>query len=325
MGQLDGGIVGQSAGNSGGTVICEQCFSTGVIGNFAGGIFGDYAGNGGTAQAIKCYTTGSIGGNGGGIFGRYAGNNGLATAEKCYSRGNIGADGGGIFGIGAGSSGGTTTATNCYSNGIVTTVGKGIYGTGKVNGTETNCYSANGSWSTATANSNLTGVPSGVIVGATWVGRGVDQPYELSEFGYTPYSIININSSTKTLIETYSASIKQGETTISAIVSGKSYEILEISDGDPSSYNTITINSTTGVISTTSSTVAGLYTIYVRNTGSYNITTFELTITNAQNYTVLNGLIFSNIKNKKLLKTIIRQLINTDVTDKTEEVIYDLV
>lgn len=40
----------------------------------------------------------------------------------------------------------------------------------------------------------------------------------------------------------------------------------------------ITMNDNTGVISTTSSTMSGTYTLTLRNTGSYNITTFSLTI-----------------------------------------------
>lgn len=39
------------------------------------------------------------------------------------------------------------------------------------------------------------------------------------------------------------------------------------------------MNASTGVISTTNSTIAETYTITLRNTGSYNITTFNLTDT----------------------------------------------
>ena len=46
-----------------------------------------------------------------------------------------------------------------------------------------------------------------------------------------------------------------------------------------SSYSTITIDSTTGAISTTANTIPGNYTIYVYNTGSYNITSYVLSVT----------------------------------------------
>jgi len=63
-------------------------------------------------------------------------------------------------------------------------------------------------------------------------------------------------------------------------VSGKSYEILQIFLGDPSSYGTITIDSNTGVVSTTSATTAteegDYYEIVIRNEGSYNITEMVL-------------------------------------------------
>jgi hypothetical protein len=60
-----------------------------------------------------------------------------------------------------------------------------------------------------------------------------------------------------------------------------SYSLLNKSGGDPLSYETITTNSSTGEISTTSSTIPGTYTFTIRNTGSYNITTFNLTVTSA--------------------------------------------
>jgi hypothetical protein len=83
--------------------------------------------------------------------------------------------------------------------------------------------------------------------------------------------------------------LKSSESTSSAIISGKSYQILEkklityngsdvtltVFDDD-----TITIDSTTGVISTTSSTPMGTYKIYIRNNGSYHISEYNLIINN---------------------------------------------
>jgi hypothetical protein len=188
---------------------------------------------------------------------------------------------GGIFGADAGQNGGNASATNCYSTGSISSGGGGIFGSnaGEDGGTAiaTNCYSANGSWSDSSANSNLQGTPSGVV-GNFWVSTGVNQPYELNNICYIPYSINNINTVNNTLIQNYSQNIQPGQSSIPAIISGQSYSILQILNGDPSSYGTITIDNNTGVISTTNQTVSETYTIYLRNTGSYNITTFTLTV-----------------------------------------------
>jgi len=282
IGQDGGGIVGQAGGNNGGNVFCRYCWSTGEIGTgdiggSAGGIYGSGAGEAGAASARICYSEGIIGTEGGGIYGSFAGQtSGSADASLCYSRGDIGTDGGGIFGANAADAGGTTTATNCYSSGTWTVGDRGIYGTGEQSGaTSSNCYSANGAWTNSAANAALDNTPiPPAIVGNEWVSTGTDMPYELRFFGYSPYSITNITDSAS-LNQVYVVSITAGESTPAAIVSGKSYEILQIFLGDPSSYGTITIDSNTGVVSTTSATSAtegGYYEIFIRNEGSYNIT-----------------------------------------------------
>lgn len=282
--QTDGGIIGQFAGQNGGSVICENCWTTGVIYNGAGGIFGQFAGyNGGNAYAKKCYSNGTIRATAGGIFGRYAGRDGSSTAEKCYSTGNIGNSGGGIYGLSAANYGnngtdtGSTSAINCYSSGIITTNGTGIYGSGKGTGAyNTNCYYANGNWNSSSANSSLSGTPSPYI-GTTWVFTGINQPYELLNMGYIPYSITNISNDYK-LIQTYTEQMYAGESSSSAIINSKNYVILEKSGGNSSSYSSITIDNTTGIINTTNNTIPGTYSLYIRNEGSYNITLFTLTV-----------------------------------------------
>ena len=271
-----GGIIGATAAYAGGQVICENCFSTATI--TGGGIFGQLAGfGGGTARAINCYSQGNTSGNqAGGIFGFRAGRDGTATAENCYSQGVIGTDAGGIFGPQSGTAGGTTSATNCYSSGTITTSGNGIYGSASANQVVTNCYFANGSWNSTTANTSLTGTPNPVI-GTTWVATVLGSPYELNNMGYTPYTFTNI-SSTNSLVQTYSASVNPGNSSSNAILDFLDYTILQKSGGDPSSYETITIDVNLGSISTTSETAPGTYTLYIRNIGSYNITTFNLTI-----------------------------------------------
>lgn len=283
-----GGIIGFYAGRNGGAVTCESCWSTGAIsGANAGGIFGYEAANtNGFARAFKCYSFGAISGdNAGGIFGALAGTSATAQAENCYSQGSIGANSGGIFGGYAGTTGGSTPAINCYSWGAFTTTGTGIYGPNAVDDSGSNCYSANGSWSDATANTRLTGTPNypTTLIGTSWAATGgADYPYELNGMGYTPYSLTNIvTSPTPALQQTYTQTIQKGQTSVAAIIPGHSYDIFKISGGTPSSYATITMNDNTGIISSTTASAAGTYTITLRNTGSYNFTTFDLTISEA--------------------------------------------
>jgi hypothetical protein len=97
--------------------------------------------------------------------------------------------------------------------------------------------------------------------------------------GYTPYTIANIlTSPAPALNRSTSSSLAAGSGTTAAIIPGRSYIVLRIA-GDPESFSSIIMNADTGVISTTGSTAPGTYTIYMRNTGSYNITEYELTVT----------------------------------------------
>lgn len=282
IGDYAGGIAGHYAGYNSGSVTCEKCWSTGTIGLEAGGIFGDFAGTGsGSATATQCYSEDSIGQDGGGIFGSNGGEGlGVAIAQKCYSLGSIGTGAGGIFGLRAGYNSGSTSATNCYSKGSIATTGNGIFGSEKENGTTAQCYTANGSWSDSTADSSLTGVPDSSGVGTTWVKKGSNQPYELNDMGFTPYTTTIINSSSD-LIQSYSQTVNKGESTVSALnadASGNEFEILQVTGGDSGSYATISMSAQTGAITTTSATAVGTYTIRLRSIGSYNITTFILTI-----------------------------------------------
>jgi hypothetical protein len=276
-----GGIAGPFAGSDAGNIVIENCWSTGAIGLGGGGIYGYSAGNtGGNAVARYCYSTGSIGENAGGIFGYDSGNAGTAEAIACYSRGTITEGGGGIFGSSAGYNSGSTPAINCYSSGAFSVTGTGIYGANAEDDSPTNCYSANGSWTNSAANTRLTGLPN-PVVGTVWVNRGTDTPYELYNMGYTPYTIQNtvLIEGDPTLKQSYSINGYQGATLQSGIISGLSYSILQINGSIPSTYPTITINSTTGAISTTADTTLDVYTMYIRNEGSYNITTLLLTLT----------------------------------------------
>jgi hypothetical protein len=269
IGQQAGGIVGSNCDNT----TCEQCFSEGSIAQNGGGIFGQFTE--GNCIVTKCYSTGVIGLGGGGIIG--AGAKDGVSAEKCYSQGSIGQSAGGIFGAEAA----TTTATNCYTLGSLGTSAGGIFGnpfSTVGTRTESNCYKVQGSsWSDATANTNLTGTPSSPPdVGTTWASTGTNTAYELANFGPTPYQTQTISSNA--LVQSKSQTIEAGQSSASALATS-TYTILEKTGGDTGSYDTITINATTGALSTTTATVAGAYTIYVRSTGSYYITTFVLTVT----------------------------------------------
>ncbi len=313
--QDGGGIVGSDSPTSG-LLRCESCWSTGSIGTFGGGITGSMTG---TATIVTCYSEGAILENAGGISGRYTGGPGNTVVTGCYSKGAISDRGGGIVGsdtgtltisnsyatgtiaVGAGGILGTIpggnstpkTITTCYTTGASGTAnGYIIAGRTEETGTftigsgvitlVTNYSEANHSgtgWSNTNATSTLQGTPS-PILGTTWVSAGTNQPYELREMGYTPYTVANVTGSPLSLQRIYSASVEAGTATPPALIPGKSYTFLEKTGGDSGSYSSITLHGTTGVISTTAQTAPGTYTLYLRHTGSYNITSYLLTITN---------------------------------------------
>lgn len=280
---VGGGILGSNAGGIRGYVLCEQCWSEGFIQTSGGGIFGNRAArSNGYAEARMCYSTGTIQSNAGGIFAHYAGGNqGQAIALKCYSRGNIGSGGGGIYSYQAGFSiptilSSSASAINCYSSGTIATPGNGIYGSSPVNNTEVNCYAANSSWSSSAANMSLEGLPN-PIVGTTWTATIIDQPYELTSMGYSPYSLTNIDILLE-LNRSFEQTIQPGQSSDAAVIAGAPFELLDIQG--PGNYTGISLNPQTGVISTSSDTELGVYILTIRSSGSYNITEFVLTIEN---------------------------------------------
>jgi hypothetical protein len=107
------GVIGQA--------FLENCYSIGnQIGKGAGGICGAQAGSyNGICNIINCYSTGSIGQDGGGICGQLAGIEGNCTIQNCYSTGSINQAAGGICGGQAGSYNGICDIRNCYSTGSI--------------------------------------------------------------------------------------------------------------------------------------------------------------------------------------------------------------
>jgi len=298
-----GGLVGRNAGNNAGSIRCVSCWSTGEIGTAAGGILGSYAVN---VTIENCYSMGNISIGGGGIAGVDFYD---STITNCYSTGPIiGAGAGGIVGNDASG----TIISNCYSLGEVTDItGGGIVGSASINCTVENCYTVGdvsgdvgyiisgsadipatcfsedasgtaGKWDSMHTIDILLGRPN-PIVGEFWVDVSSGSPYELANMGYTPYdreNIIEVEGVYK-LNNVVASSVAVGSATAGAIVAGKAYTLLDITEGDAGSYSSIRINPTTGVISTTAATVPGLYGIALRNNGSYNITGYLLTITEA--------------------------------------------
>lgn len=287
-----GGIVGGYSKK----VTVTDCYSTGEIsGDNAGGIIGSNSGS--TSTSIKkCYSTGAItGANSGGICGSLApGNNEeyKVTITNCYSSGHlnnsVSSYNGGICGILLPTGSGTIDLSiqNCYTCGTLNYASGYIIGNDTtVNGTSSSptqytltynyseAYSGTpGSWNDSNANNTLTGTPSGGYP-STWITTGTNVAYLLFNMGYTPYSTTNVSGTS--LITTSSSTVTAGNSTSSAIiVSGPSYTFLE----DYSSYS-ITINYGSGIISTTSSTPAGTYTLYIYDTiNAYGVSIYTLTV-----------------------------------------------
>ena len=264
-----GGIVGSAAGN----VTCVQCWSEGEFADSrAGGIFGSYA-NG--ATATKCYSSGEINSSTcGGIFGSNAQ---YCTGSYCYSRGPIaGPDAGGIYGANATES----SLTFSYSSGAISGVNAGgLLGNNATAVSTPNCYAANNDWVNTTARAAIGGPGSDPGRNDNWVSTSslTSTPYELASFGYTPYTQQNITVTyPPSLVQTYSATVQAGGSTAPAVKTA-TFSLIP----GPTAYPTITINPTTGAITASAATAPGTYTLYVRNTGSYNNTEFILTVTAA--------------------------------------------
>jgi len=291
IGTDGGGIVGSFAltGSSTSYMSINKCYSTGDLGVSAGGIVSLYVGSETTSEIQleidSCYTTGSMvipADYSGGICGPNVRN---TNVINCYTTGDIDTDnaGGGIFGNNSTNS----TATNCYVSGS-TNINLGyIFALSST--VPPSCYSeaknsvdgmTSAGWNSTNANTALTGVPTSGKVGSRWVATIPNNPYELNGFGFTPYTANNITS-TPQLNQTFIQTISVGQSTVQAInadASGNDFSLLGIENGNPSSYDSITISSQTGVISTSSGTAPATYTLIIRSVGSYNITIFNLTI-----------------------------------------------
>ncbi len=288
--EYGGGITGMFTAIA--TVV--NCYSTGIIGNHGGGICGSSSGgNNGTNMLTvsECYSTGVIGDGGGGIIGRSSGE---LTVTNCYSLGYINSGASGILGNLAGNST-NKTVSNCYVAGAMDAAGGYVMPgytdlTGNVTvvtGVVTllNNFAevsvSNSGWTTSRANNVLQGVPASASspIGLKWVYTGTNTPYEILAMGFTPYTRNVVDGSPPAMVRSFDSSVVAGKSSAAAIISGRSYSILRITGGNSYTYSTITMNATTGSISTTKNTIPGNYTITIRNNGSYHITTYTLTVT----------------------------------------------
>lgn len=278
-----GGIVGRWAGANSGTLTITECWSSGTIGASSGGITGIQPSfNQGTVIITKCFSTGNDNGLGssGGICGSYAGvNNGTVTISNCYSRGTV--RGGGIVASDAGTTGGSCTITNCYSTGPVN--GGGIVGVSYQTVTVTNCYtsgtgttngifwglSSDGASNYSEANNTRAGWNSTramSTLGTGWVESTIGNPFELSAFGYSPYTIVNVKND-YTFQKSFTETILPNATS-TVLPIGTGFSLI----GPPAS---VTINSSTGRIT---STATGTFTLTVRTNSGLSITTFLLVV-----------------------------------------------
>jgi hypothetical protein len=308
-----GGICGDAAGQNEGNIICQSCWSSGIINENGGGITGAAGGElNGTITITNCYSTGTIFGNkSGGIMGNNTGlSSGNIVINNCYSNGNINNNAGGIIGglDNTDNNIDNIIITNCYTTGNINASNNagGIVGimvnspvvnvynsyvTGTTNDTKgyifgnddtipVTCYSeaynSGTGWNSTNANTVLTGVPATGYIGTIWISTtGGTGPYELKNMGYTPYDANNILGSPPNLVRTESLTVTKGTPSITGLkITDVFYAILEIVEDNIG----ITINADTGAINTTTSTASGTYTIYIYNTGSYNITILSLIV-----------------------------------------------
>ena len=264
IGDYAGGIIGVQAGSTNGTVTITKCYSAGAIVQYGGGITGAVVGDtGGSVTINSCYSTGNIGGKAGGIVGDSGQN---ATITNCYSTGSLDTQAGGIVGFNYQAG---VTASHCYTSG--TGAGSGIY-SGNPDGLTNYSEKTNGSsgWNSSHANTVLQNVGT-----TTWIEVVTNTPYELINFGASPYTLSSINGTKDGLTHSYSQTVQAGNSADPSVYPVyTSYSILQ------STEPTITIDNATGIISTTNATPPAVYTFLVRASyNPYTITTFVLTVT----------------------------------------------
>ena len=210
-----------------GEVYAENCYSTGAIGSFCGGIIGSNS----TGNAVNCYSTGTISSYAGGIFGSnvYGG-----RATNCYSSGTT--YGAGIFGEGCIS----PTINNCYCANTVNLVGGE-----STNIRITNSGGSSSGWSDASANQFLTGTPG--TTPQIWYSNGTNVPYVLTQpasYTFTSLSDLVINSVSVSAPYSITLDANAASVSITAIATNSA---ATVSFGDISGTGTITSSLVLGI------------------------------------------------------------------------------
>jgi len=276
--QYGGGICGRWSGSgitqanaSNEILIIQNCYSTGEISGLgAGGIIGSYsgAGVGGNCLINNCYSIGNItGGEAGGITGSSFGStSGIVTISSCYSIGDIGTStnvAGGITGSNTGYNSGPISIINCYSTGNIFNNSFGIVA-GNIGGTSVSitnsyclngslidtsgtilyCYQANGIWTDALANTDLssnTVPPNQYTQGTVWTSVQVDTPYLLSSFN-------NIRTYNPNKDAIYSTNGTTYNSSAGVFTAPYTYNLLSVNNTVPPSSPSISINSVSGIL-----------------------------------------------------------------------------
>lgn len=363
-----GGILGGYAGAKGGNIFVSQSFTSGDI-HSGGGIVGNFAAiSNGNIVITLCYTTGNIGAGAGGLCGRFAGStlgaNGRVIIQFSYSTGSIGPNAGGIFGSDAI----YIQCVNCYTTGSIAPNGGGIVGD-NYNPTETevgNCYTTgtcaggfggiysgsaisnlagslknfseaingtNNGWNSENAQKILHVSPS---ISPYWVKITANTPYKLINIGYVPYTLDNINDEYKLNSfydnPNFQTTVKAGSSTPPSVLTGQTYSIVLINNQPPDTFPTISIDSKTGAISTTTNTVPNPYDIIVYSAiNPYMTTHITLFVDEAPppvTITSVSCFFPANTNNKKYtngLVTKAAQNSNTKFTNYSEYMKYRII
>lgn len=287
-----GGIIGNNAADNGteiGTsVTITYCYSTGnITGINSGGICGSNpALHRGDLTISNCYSSGDIASNSGGIIGSINNsddnNMGTITINNCYTAGDADTNNGAGGITGPHTNSPDVILLHCYTCGTVSgDLGYFIGGSGDdiINTCYSEAYYSVSGWNFSHASNVLIGLPLSGYVGTVWMSNtGNIQPPELTNMGYNPYSATNITGTPPNLVRTDAFTVSKGNSTVAGVKTAY-YAIIGINDDIPDSFPTITINnSADGIISTTSSTPNGTYTLKIYSTGSYNFTTVTLTV-----------------------------------------------
>jgi hypothetical protein len=115
-----------------------------------------------------------------------------------------------------------------------------------------------------------------------WVYAGVNTPYEIYAMGYTPYARTVVAGTPPAMVRSFATTVVSGDAQTAApgIITGggRMYVLYRVADGVPASYGGIGVNNVTGIMATSRATEPGVYTLTIRNSGSYHFATVTLTV-----------------------------------------------